>query len=163
MKDYPPFPQFSKEESVSVSLQVAWGSCTHEAKQELTSTTDPEMALTKNVWIIMNAASLVNSDASMTAPEMGPSISDTVSKMTGSKELATITRNGAAISKKGTSAGAASNMLSINLMSRRPSMVESEAKKAIGIVQSRQSVVVSPSENSCPSCKSLWVLPVLIQ
>ena len=33
----------------------------------------PEIALTKNVWMIMNPASFVNVEASTTAPDTGPS------------------------------------------------------------------------------------------
>jgi hypothetical protein len=51
---------------------------------EISFVTEPEIADTKNVCIIMNAASLMNIEASTIEPDIGNSSIVTASKMIGS-------------------------------------------------------------------------------
>jgi hypothetical protein len=51
---------------------------------EISLVTEPEIAATKNVCMIMNAASLVNIEGSSSEPDIGNSSIVTASKMIGS-------------------------------------------------------------------------------
>jgi hypothetical protein len=102
---------------------------------EISLVTLPEIAATKNVCMIMNAASLMNIDGSRREPDIGNSSIVTASKMIGNKELNTTTKSGANCSRRGSKKGAASMASATQEnCSFNPSTEDREAKNAIGIV-----------------------------
>ena len=130
----------------------------------LTAIIEPEIALTKNVWIVMKPESLAKREAAETALDMGPSNKVIVDRIVGSKELAMTTRSGAASSKSGTNAGKSIRTSSTTFTCfLNPSTEDSVAINDIGIVHKRQSPTVIASDVSFPICKDSCVLDMLIQ
>ena len=116
------------------------------------------------VWITMNAASLVNSEAWTFALEIWHSIIESVFNIIGRRALKITTKNGAAWAKMALRAGYCSfaSLIKPNCASS-PSMLDNVEKKLIGIVHKRQMVTVKPNDSRLPIWMCLWSFPTLGQ